>query len=93
MLVLDTDGLLDVDDLPTEILEAVQGESPESALPVSGGADLLMGQPLEEVERYYISRALELAEGNRQEAATMLGISERTLYRKIKDFDLKTGRP
>jgi DNA-binding NtrC family response regulator len=31
--------------------------------------------------------ALELTNGNREEAATMLGIGERTLYRKIKEYE------
>ena len=50
------------------------------------GPDNLVGRPLEEVERYYTEKALELTKGNREEAATMLGISERTLYRKIQDW-------
>jgi two-component system response regulator HydG len=41
------------------------------------------------VERYYIERALELTAGKREEAAKMLGIGERTLYRKIKEYDIK----
>ena len=32
--------------------------------------------------------AFELAGGNREEAARMLGIGERTLYRKIKEYGL-----
>jgi two-component system response regulator HydG len=57
---------------------------------VPAGADALVGRPLAEVERFYIERALELTEGKREEAATLLGIGERTLYRKIKDFGLKS---
>ena len=45
-----------------------------------------MGRPLTEVERYYMEEALKLAAGNREEAARMLGIGERTLYRKIQDW-------
>ena len=52
----------------------------------------LVGQPLENVERYYIEQALELTEGNREEAARMLGIGERTLYRKIKLWGLDGKR-
>ncbi len=43
---------------------------------------------LEDVEREMIQRALEESRGHRKKAADQLGISERTLYRKIKDFDL-----
>ena len=58
--------------------------APRENLPA--GADGLIGQPLEEVEKFYIQKALELTQGNREEAATMLGIGERTLYRKIKRY-------
>ncbi len=50
---------------------------------------MLIGRPLEEVERYYLQRALEVTGGKREEAANMLGIGERTLYRKIKEYDLR----
>ncbi len=90
MLVLDYDGMLDVDDLPPEIAtfanNASNGQPPE----VPAGADALVGRPLSDVERFYIERALELTEGKREEAASLLGIGERTLYRKIKDYGLKT---
>ncbi|MDR2868204.1 MAG: sigma-54 dependent transcriptional regulator [Bacteroidales bacterium] len=39
-------------------------------------------------EKDLIIKALERHEGNRKEAAEQLGISERTLYRKIKEFGL-----
>jgi len=42
---------------------------------------------LEEAEKQLISRALEKFDGNRRETAQALGISERTLYRKLKDID------
>ena len=35
-----------------------------------------------------IKRALERSKGKRKQAAAELGISERTLYRKIKQYDL-----
>jgi transcriptional regulator with PAS, ATPase and Fis domain len=41
---------------------------------------------LEEVERRYIKRVLEECKGHRQKAASILGISERNLYRKLKEF-------
>ena len=43
---------------------------------------------LEELEKESIRRALEHAGGNRKVAAQALGFSERTLYRKIKEYDL-----
>ena len=43
---------------------------------------------LEEKEKEMIQKALEKYNGKRKDAAKELGISERTLYRKIKEFDL-----
>jgi transcriptional regulator with PAS, ATPase and Fis domain len=42
---------------------------------------------LEEAEHDLIRRALRQFEGNRRKTADALGISERTLYRKLKDID------
>lgn len=43
---------------------------------------------IEQTTRGLIQRVLEQCGGNRKEAAEQLGISERTLYRKIKEYDL-----
>jgi two-component system response regulator HydG len=86
MLALDTDAMLDVDDLPEEVARLARPEGDlQPAMPAEG-AESLIGQPLTEVEKYYIQRALELTDGKREEAATLLGIGERTLYRKIKEY-------
>ena len=44
---------------------------------------------LEENEKQLIKKALEKHDGKRKEAAQDLGISERTLYRKIKQYELQ----
>lgn len=43
---------------------------------------------LQQVERDQIRQALEEHDGNRRKAAKALGIGERTLYRKIKEYNL-----
>lgn len=43
---------------------------------------------VEDSERELIRKALEVTKGNRKEAAARLGVSERTLYRKIKEYGL-----
>ena len=88
MVVLDTDGLLDADDLPEEVAPLVGGEDDAAPVTAAGGGDHLIGRPLSEVERFYAERALELTAGKREDAAKMLGIGERTLYRKIKEWGL-----
>ncbi len=59
----------------SDIQEATEYE--ESALSIS------------EVEKEMIVKALERHQGKRKLAAAELGISERTLYRKIKEFKLE----
>lgn len=44
---------------------------------------------LEEREMEFVKKALEKHHGKRKDAAKELGISERTLYRKIKEYNLK----
>ncbi|GIW88440.1 MAG: sigma-54-dependent Fis family transcriptional regulator [Isosphaeraceae bacterium] len=83
MVVMDLDGVLDLDDLTEELQVATGSSSEPSTRP-----DDLVGKPLDEVERHYIAEALKLTHGNREETARLLGIGERTLYRKIKDYGL-----
>lgn len=88
MVVLDRDGVLGLDDLPeSEPLLRVQ-PAPTALV----GPTNLVGQPLDVVERYYVEQALEMTDGNREEAAKMLAIGERTLYRKIKQWGLEGKR-
>jgi len=46
------------------------------------------GMTMAEVEQATITAALRECQGNRRQAAARLGIGERTLYRKIKEFKL-----
>ncbi|MDR2761075.1 MAG: sigma-54 dependent transcriptional regulator [Planctomycetaceae bacterium] len=46
----------------------------------------LAGKSMAEIERIAIMQTLEMVDGNREEAAGILGIGERTLYRKIKEY-------
>jgi len=48
----------------------------------------IVDKTLDEVEKLLINRALEKTNGNKRKAAKSLGISERTLYRKINDYEL-----
>ncbi|MEP3482438.1 MAG: sigma-54 dependent transcriptional regulator [Fuerstiella sp.] len=89
MIVTDTDGLLDVDGLPSEIAPLVQEDDGAYDGDAASGADSLIGRPMSEVEKFYIQRALELTDGNREETARLLGIGARTLYRKINEYGLR----
>jgi two-component system response regulator HydG len=46
---------------------------------------------LEELEREHILHVLRQSEGNRERAAAILGISSRTLYRKLREYEYERG--
>src|SRR5262245_59743427 len=51
----------------------------------------LMTMSLEELEREHILRVLNGCDGNRERAAAILGISTRTLYRKLREYELESN--
>ncbi|MEM7261607.1 MAG: sigma-54 dependent transcriptional regulator, partial [Planctomycetota bacterium] len=80
MVIFRTNPILGVQDIPRHI-HAVEEPAPTNgALPV--------GTTIQEMERVLIAATLEATGGNRKETAKMLGIGERTLYRKIKEYEL-----
>ena len=50
--------------------------------------ELEEGVSIEDQEKALIEKALHATGGHRKEAAAKLGISERTLYRKMKEYEL-----
>jgi two-component system, NtrC family, response regulator HydG len=48
---------------------------------------------LDEMERRYILEVVEECQGHRHRAADILGISERSLYRKLKEYGLSPNEP
>jgi DNA-binding NtrC family response regulator len=91
MVVMCDSDTLDVQDIPPEITRikqlSGQVQTDMVAAPVAS-ADALFGKTLEEVEREHIANTLRLTHNNRAEAAKILRIGERTLYRKIKEYNL-----
>ena len=79
MIVLARGETLDVEDIPPEIRPSHQ---------TAARADLAPGMSLQDAERVLIERTLKETEGNRQKTADILGIGERTLYRKIRQYGL-----
>lgn len=82
MVVLDCDGVLDVDDLPPELADSPAA----AAVAGDGAAQELIGKSMDEIERWAIEQTLKLTNGNREEAARILGIGARTLYRKLEKY-------
>lgn len=92
-VVMSTSSTIQIGDLPPSVLRRV----PPIALP--GGSAPSEGSPsrvgsikegeelnLHQTERVLILRALEESNGNRTEAAKRLGMSRRTLHRRLKDL-------
>jgi two-component system response regulator HydG len=77
-------------DLPRHIRQSRQ-----LASPTNGGVQTLVGMKMRDVERELIKHTLAQVDGNRQRAAKLLGIGERTLYRKIHRYALggEAGEP
>jgi DNA-binding NtrC family response regulator len=83
MVVMSDRDKLDVQDLPPEInrVRQLPGSSNSQAKSASE-------MPLNEIERQAIIDTLAKTGNNREKAAKLLGIGERTLYRKIKEYNL-----
>jgi two-component system response regulator HydG len=138
MLVVDYDGMIDIDDLPEELggvltfaggdnnnnnnnsnndindnfcndnVKINNNDNDKVNINVNANGDIrsddkvsgnddgddgradvalkLAGKTMAEIERLAIMQTLESVSGNREAAANMLGIGERTLYRKIKEY-------
>ncbi len=82
MVVMCDRPRIDVPDLPPEI-------SPRRQLPGASPAPAsLAGVSLNDLEKKAIADTLARTQGNREKAAKILGIGERTLYRKIREYRL-----
>ncbi|MCM2372798.1 sigma-54-dependent transcriptional regulator [Aporhodopirellula aestuarii] len=88
MVVLDTDGVLGEDDLPPELMDDVEPVEGDSEAPVGliEGPSALIGKPLAMIEKWAIEETLKLTGNNREQAADMLGIGARTLYRRLDQY-------
>jgi len=82
MVVMCDRDRLDVQDIPPEIAQRPQ------LVAGSHIAAGLAGVSLNELEKQAIIETLAKTDGNREKAAKILGIGERTLYRKIKEYNL-----
>ena len=82
MVVATPGATIDLKEIPEEIRAG--------DLDGNGGAiGSLAGIGLDRLEKEAIRQTLAMTEGNRERAAQMLGIGERTLHRKLKDYGLR----
>ncbi|NLX25893.1 MAG: sigma-54-dependent Fis family transcriptional regulator [Lentisphaerae bacterium] len=79
MVVLARGSILDVQDIPAPVREQV-----------SGGGEVRIDADLtvDEMEKRMIIQTLEKTKGNRTRAAEKLGISRRTLHRKLNQYGI-----
>lgn len=84
-VALSIDPIIQLSDLPGDITGISVYKSSRELVPV------YVGERLDEVERRLIEATLKHCEGNRRKTAGLLGLSERHLYNKIKEFGLGEG--
>lgn len=81
-MVISSEGdRVDVRDVPEEIRSSIDDDSRTMGS--------LAGVGLDRLEKEAIRQTLQLTAGNREKTAEMLGIGERTLYRKLKEYGLR----
>ena len=73
--------------------EVRRQDLPAALRVVNGVVDESPSHSLEKLEQEVIIQALEQADGRRSRAAEMLGISRRTLIRRLKLYGVNPGRP
>ncbi|HKQ88274.1 MAG TPA: sigma-54 dependent transcriptional regulator [Candidatus Acidoferrales bacterium] len=80
-VALGSGPILHVGDLPSNLHYGTAEKLPQSGELV----------PLEEMERRAIFRAMRESGGDKMAAAKVLGIGKTTLYRKLKQYEIKSG--
>jgi DNA-binding NtrC family response regulator len=83
MVVLSSDE----HELGTELLPPEMKSKAAEA--VGGQINNLVGISMEQAEKELIKNTLKMTNGNREQAAKILKIGERTLYRKIKEYGIE----
>jgi DNA-binding NtrC family response regulator len=66
----------------------IEALEPRDQPPPPNAVTVRPGMTMAEIERLAIESALKETRGNRRRAAEMLGIGERTLYRKLREYQL-----
>jgi len=81
MVVLGQGPTLTKADIPVDI-------NPRTDTTATPAMENFVGYSIEQAEKELIRNTLKMTQGNREQAAQILGIGERTLYRKLKEYDL-----
>jgi len=95
MVVMTRNKRISLKDVPEEILQPTDNlHSADSAKAASAPTafsekTFSSGSSMEDTKKQLIARTLEACNGNRTEAAEKLGISRRTLHRKLNEYGLR----
>jgi transcriptional regulator with PAS, ATPase and Fis domain len=81
-VLLGKGSVIGMDDLPAAMAKKAELET----LMAQGIAKQFT---LADIEREYIGKVLELTQGNKTEAAKLLGVDRTTLYRKLEEYKIK----
>lgn len=81
MIILSSEKILDIAQVPKDFITT-------ASIIARGKLNIIPGVPMIDYEKEIIRENLKIVGGNREKCAKVLGISERTLYRKIKEFNL-----
>jgi two-component system response regulator HydG len=99
MVVMSNTRELDLADLPERVLKftgigtpivfsAPTAVNAESAVHSDRRLNVEIGMSMEEIKEEAIRATLEYVGNNRAKAAKILGVNKRTIFRKIKEYDL-----
>jgi len=84
-VVLTKGEMINPGDLPPEILKAVEPKTPKAVLMDEKTISISLGTPMETIEKRVIEETLRYSRGDKNLASKILGISARTIYRKIEE--------
>ncbi len=84
-VVLTKGDMIAPGDLPPEILKAVEPRVERTILMDEKTISISLGTPLETIEKRVIEETLRYSRGDKNLASKILGISARTIYRKIEE--------
>ena len=89
MVILASGPKVTVDDLPADVRAEKRAEPPEP--PSQPAPNVAEAAPsLQELEKRQILAVLEASKNNKTKAAETLGISRRTLHRKLKEWGMES---
>ncbi|MDP6693427.1 MAG: helix-turn-helix domain-containing protein, partial [Phycisphaerales bacterium] len=81
MAVMSSPSRIELAQVPDEVRSSQSDDAPDFGS--------LAGVGLDKLEKEAIRQTLAMTGGNREQTASLLGIGERTLYRKLKEYGVK----